>query len=108
MFEQSVIGIIQNYLKQVAGAGIPVDGAVLYGSYARGEQTADSDIDLIVLSPLYDQDQTHQFDSPLWRLRCITDSRIEPIAAGVIEWKTNRSSPLLAIARREGIMIPRE
>ena len=106
MLEQAIVGVIQNYLKQVVSAGIPVGGAVLYGSYARGEQTADSDIDLIVLSPLFDQDKTHRYVSPLWQLRCITDNRIEPIAAGMMEWQTNRSSPLLAIARREGIMIP--
>ncbi len=30
----------------------PVSAAYLYGSYARGEQTPDSDVDIMVISPL--------------------------------------------------------
>ncbi len=105
MLARSIMKVIQNYLKEVALAGIPVSGAILYGSYARGEQHPESDIDLIVLSPLFDQDKSYQNVAKLWRLRVRTDWRIEPVAAGVREWAENRGSPLLAIARQEGIVI---
>jgi predicted nucleotidyltransferase len=105
MPDPSVIAVIQQYLRAIADRGIPVHGAVLFGSHARGEERADSDIDLVVLSPLFDQAKTQGHLSALWRLRATTDRRIEPIAAGTQEWIHDRSSPILEIARREGINV---
>jgi predicted nucleotidyltransferase len=105
MAASTVIPVIQNYLRVVAENGIPVESAVLYGSYARGEETADSDIDLIVISPLFDRIKKQADISKLWRLRVDTDARIEPIAAGVREWAEEQGSPILSIAREEGIVI---
>jgi predicted nucleotidyltransferase len=106
MSQAAIIPVIQHYLAEVSKAGIPVDGAILYGSFARDQDTPDSDIDLIVLSAKFDVEKTQQDVSLLWRLRCRTDARIEPIAAGVREFAVDRGSPILAIARAEGIMIP--
>jgi predicted nucleotidyltransferase len=41
--EQEVLGVLKPYLKHV-------QGIYLYGSYARNEQTADSDIDILVIT----------------------------------------------------------
>ena len=38
----------------------PVTAAYLYGSYARGNYTPDSDVDIMVVSPL-SPDQLHQY-----------------------------------------------
>lgn len=101
----NVIAVIRRYLQAVCEQGIPVHGAVLFGSYARGDEKPDSDIDLIVLSPIFDKAKTQQSLSALWRLRATTDRRIEPIATGIEEWVHDRGSPILEIARREGIEI---
>lgn len=101
----SVIAVIRRYLEAVREQGIPVQGAVLFGSYARGEEQPDSDIDLIVLSPVFDRVKTQASLSTLWRLRATTDYRIEPIATGTEEWVADRGSPILEIARREGVEI---
>ena len=106
MPDASIIAVIRRYLQAVCEQGIPVQGAILFGSYARGEQKVDSDIDLIVLSPVFDQAKTQASLSTLWRLRATTDYRIEPIAAGTQEWLSDRGSPILEIARREGVEIP--
>lgn len=106
MSQATVIPVIQHYLAEVAKAGIPVDSAILYGSYARGDETGDSDIDLIVLSTKFDGEKSQRDLSLLWRLRCRTDARIEPIAAGVREFADDGGSPILAIARAEGVRIP--
>lgn len=105
MPERPIIATIRNYLRHVAASGIPVSGAVLYGSYARGDEHPDSDVDLIVLSPKFDLAKTYEDVATLWRLRCSTDARIEPIAAGVREFDSDRGSPILAIAREEGIRV---
>jgi len=41
--------IIREYLQSIKKK-IPLDGAFLFGSYARGEQTQASDIDLLIIS----------------------------------------------------------
>lgn len=105
MGELTILPVVERYLQELQGAGIPVEAAVLFGSYARGQQTEDSDIDLIVLSPRFDQGKSQADMSLLWRLRRKVDARIEPIAAGSREYFEDRSSPVLEYARREGIRI---
>ena len=39
--------------------GDKLDSALLYGSYARGEQTADSDIDIMVLANVPKEELSH-------------------------------------------------
>ena len=102
----AIASVIQRYLDAVTEAGIPVEAAVLFGSYAKGLEHENSDIDLLVLSPRFDQQKTQQDISLLWRVRARTDARIEPIAAGIREFAEDEGSPILCIARSEGIMIP--
>ena len=107
MVDKEILDVINNYLKAVQMAGIAVQGAVLYGSYARGEENEFSDIDLIVIAPEFDHRNTDLVNR-LWELRIYTDARIEPIATGVRQWAEDDGIPLLEIARREGIPIPFE
>ncbi len=102
----AIASVIQRYLAAVEKAGIPVNAAVLFGSHAKGLEREDSDIDLVVLSPRFDQQKTQKDISLLWRLRATTDGRIEPIAAGVREFAEDEGSPILCIARAEGVKIP--
>ncbi len=106
MVSEAIASVIQRYLREVERAGIPVQAGVLFGSYATGHQREDSDIDLVVLSPRFDQEKTQRDISILWRLRARTDARIEPIAAGIREFAEDEGSPILCIARAEGIRIP--
>ena len=105
MVDASVIDIVRRYLKRVAQAGVPAEKAVIYGSFARGEQTKDSDIDVLVLSPLFDRLKESKMLDLLWRLTRQVDIRIEPIAVGVREFEENDDSPLLGIARRDGVVV---
>ncbi|MDO8490479.1 MAG: nucleotidyltransferase domain-containing protein [Dehalococcoidia bacterium] len=43
--------IVVRYRQELARLGIRISAVYVYGSYARGTQTDDSDIDLIVVSP---------------------------------------------------------
>lgn len=42
--------IIGEYKQALAWLGVNVEGALLYGSFAKGKQRKDSDIDLVVIS----------------------------------------------------------
>lgn len=105
MVDSSVIAVVRRYIEAVIRAGIPVEKAVLYGSFAREEQTKDSDIDLLVLSPLFDRMKEGKVVDLLWRLTRRVDNRIEPIAVGTREFEEDESSPLIGVARRDGLVV---
>lgn len=106
MVDKSVVSAVQMYLKAVQKNGVPVSYGVLFGSYARSQQREWSDIDLLVVSPRYDQKRTHKEWSKLWRIAARTDVRIEPIPVGERQYKEDDSSLVIEVARREGQIIP--
>lgn len=105
MVDSSIIAIVRRYLDTVMRAGIPAEKAVIYGSFARGEQRKDSDIDVLVLSPLFDRLKESKVLDLLWRLTRQVDIRIEPIAVGVREFDEDDGSPLIGVARRDGFVV---
>jgi predicted nucleotidyltransferase len=106
MADRTIVKSIQNYLKYVKQQGIPVSFGVLFGSYARNKAHRWSDIDVLVVSPLFDITQTAEDHEKLWMFAARTDKRIEPIPVGEKQYKEDKSSLVLAVARREGQIIP--
>ena len=106
MAEQSILKTIQRYLEMVHLAGIKVDRAVLFGSHARKEADPDSDIDILVIAPEFDEPYEKERVDLLWELRVKSDSRIEPIPVGLRQWEEDDASAIIEIARREGQEIP--
>lgn len=52
MVEREIIDILRTYLLKLEAAGISIEKAYLFGSYAKGEQTKHSDIDIMIVSEL--------------------------------------------------------
>ena len=44
---------IEKYLEELKKNNIPVDEVILFGSYARGDYDEYSDIDLLLVSPIF-------------------------------------------------------
>ena len=108
MADQAILKIIRDYLQVVNQAGIRANRAVLFGSWARGEASSESDIDLVVIAPEFDdQRQDRELIDQLWELRVTIPEgwRVEPIACGEREWLEDDSRAIIEIARREGEMI---
>ncbi|MBF0137786.1 MAG: nucleotidyltransferase domain-containing protein [Magnetococcus sp. DMHC-1] len=105
MDAQSIIETVQNYIRVLRNDGIPVNFAVLYGSYARGDATEWSDIDVMVVSPLFDPPKLRKNIDRIWHATLQTDYRIEPIGVGIRQWEEDDGIPLLEIVRREGQII---
>ena len=105
MVTQSIVETVQNYIQVLRDDGIPVDFAVLYGSYARGEATEWSDIDLMVVSPLFDPPKLREDIYRLWHATLRADMRIEPVGVGTRQWVEDDGIPLIEIVRREGQII---
>jgi predicted nucleotidyltransferase len=106
MANRTIIKSVQNYLKYVKQQGIPVSYGVLFGSYAKNKAHQWSDIDVLVVSPRFDEKQTAEDHERLWMFAARTDKRIEPIPVGERQYKEDKSSLILEIARREGQIIP--
>lgn len=49
--------IIDNYLRALKENGIPVKEAILFGSYAHGKHTEWSDIDIALVSTIFEGDR---------------------------------------------------
>jgi hypothetical protein len=104
MIDVAIITVIKRYLASLPEFGIHASRGVLFGSFARGEGKADSDIDLIVIAPEFDGRRDILLVKALWRAT-VSDDRIEPIPCGEKEWESGDGRPILEIARREGVVI---
>jgi predicted nucleotidyltransferase len=104
MAEKTIIALIQRFLKRLLQEGIPVEKAFLYGSYARGEENEESDIDVMIVSEIFDRldDQTV---GKTWRISRSVDVKIEPYTVGKKRFFNDQYSPLLQLVKTEGLEI---
>lgn len=102
MLESDVLMSIRKYLTAVAEAGINVEFAVVFGSQITGKTHEWSDIDLLVVSPQFDNMKDRSLLNILWRLTARIDSRIEPIPCGSHQWRHDDVNVIIDIARRQG------
>ena len=104
MVSKEIINRVKEYLKELALKNITISKAFIYGSYARGTASEESDIDLMIISPLFDGN-TDEYAAAIWLSNLRSNYRIEPIAVGEKRFQTDDVSPLIAIVRQEGIEI---
>ena len=102
MVDPSVVKSVQNYLKFLSSEGIAVRFGIIFGSHATGLADHWSDIDVLVVSPRFDDPRNRRDVDLLWRIAAKADSRIEPIPCGERQWSEDVSSAIVEIARREG------
>ncbi|MEA3466478.1 MAG: nucleotidyltransferase domain-containing protein [Thermodesulfobacteriota bacterium] len=102
MLEQSVLKSVRDYQIAVNKAGISVEFIVVFGSQVKGGGHEWSDIDLLVVSPQFDDIKTRKKLNLLWHIAASVDIRIEPIPCGLVQWDNDDMSAIIEIARREG------
>jgi predicted nucleotidyltransferase len=105
MVDEAVMQRIRCYVSAASALGVPISRVVLYGSQARGTSDKWSDIDLIVVSPVFDGPDARDKVDLLWQATTATNGYIEPVACGERRWQEDDGSPIIEIARREGIEI---
>ena len=104
MAQSEVIELIKQYCALLIISGIPVDKAFLFGSYANGNATSESDIDIMLVSKLFDASDADA-NIKAWSFTRKIDTRIEPYTVGLQQFLTDDGSPLLQIVKQEGIEI---
>ena len=102
MLDEAVTQTVRRYLHNVTESGIPVSFGVVFGSQAEGRAGPSSDIDLLVVSPAFDELRDRRPIDLLWRVSARVDSRIEPVPCGEAQWETDDANALIEVARRHG------
>ena len=104
MSQSEVVIILNRFIARLKEEGIPVEKAILFGSYARQEANENSDIDVLIVSSFFN---SGDLSSKLlvWKLVREIDARIEPLTIGSDQFKNDDISPIITIAKKEGILI---
>jgi predicted nucleotidyltransferase len=102
MLDESTVTAVQRYLHMLQDNGVEIRFGVIFGSQTTGKADEWSDIDLLVVSPRFDEHYPRQDVDLLWRLAARSDSRIEPIPCGERQWREDDSSAIIEIARGQG------
>jgi len=107
MVDKSVIQAVRHYLEVLAANGINASKAILFGSQTRGTSRPESDIDILVLAKEFDRNRWAK-ESKLHILTLQADYRLQPIPVGIRQFLKDDVSPVIEMARREGIEIKRK
>ncbi len=86
----------------------PTATVILYGSFARGDNSKDSDIDLLILidKPKLTTQETKKIKYPLYDIEFETGQIISPLVLTRKDWETrHRITPFYENVTREGIAL---
>ncbi len=81
---------------------------ILYGSYARGDNNEDSDIDLLILidEEIILRDVEKKIKYPLYDIEFDTGKIISPLILSKKDWETiHRITPFYENVKKEGIIL---
>ncbi|MEA4884366.1 MAG: nucleotidyltransferase domain-containing protein [Clostridia bacterium] len=101
MDKESAISLAKRY-SELVSQHISARHIVLYGSYAKGTATPDSDIDIAVIVDKLEGDYLDE-QAKLYKLRRSIDFRIEPV---LIEYGQDKSGFLREIMDTGHVLYP--
>jgi len=102
MVKKSVLISVERYLAALRKAGLDIELIVIFGSQVTGKDHKWSDIDLLVISPQFDEMKDRVNLNLLWHIAAKIDDRIEPIPCGSKQWQEDNINAIIEVARREG------
>lgn len=102
MVKKPIIKIIQRFADAIVKKGITIDKVVLYGSYAKGKEGPDSDIDVAIVSKDFGKDRTEE-GMMLFQIAGSVDVRFEPVPLSLESYENDTGIPLIYEIRVNGI-----
>lgn len=102
MAKREIVELVKKYLQLLNSEGIKVERAFLYGSYLSGLNTSDSDIDLMVVTDVADNDY---LAGKAWSLTKRINSKIEPFLVSANRFNGEYQSPMIDFIKRTGLEI---
>lgn len=104
MVNAEIIEMLKRYVMLLNAEGFSVSKAYLYGSYATGTATDESDIDVLIVSDKVDENNDKAIGKA-WRLTRKVSTRIEPYIIGVKNFNSINASPLVDLVKEKGILV---
>jgi len=96
--------MVKRYVLLLNAEGISVSRAFLFGSYSIGTANELSDIDVMLVSDRYDENDDAAIGKA-WHLTRRISTKIEPFLVGAKKFNTNDASPLISSVKTSGIEI---
>ena len=97
-----------NGIQAIMGRVAPISGkAILFGSRARGDATATSDWDILVLldKERITSDDMDEITYPIRELGWELDEMVNPIMYTMSEWEKKRATPFYKNVMSEGVVL---
>lgn len=95
--------IVKEYIQVLETDGFLIEKAILYGSYAKGTQHRDSDIDVCLISKKFGKN-SHQEGKYLFRkLWDLKNANLGPVGYSPKYFYGKNSSPLVNEIQKHGI-----
>ena len=101
--DKNIDNAINKYLALVKGNFSGIEGAFLFGSYAKGNSNEDSDIDLALIFNKIDDSKRFDLQVQLMLLAARVDTRIE--AHPISQEDFNSENPFAVEIKKTGIEI---
>ena len=104
MVTKEVREIVSRFVTALASPGVHVDKAVVYGSVATNRDTADSDLDVAVVSSDFGSDRYGEgklLNQVAWRV----DARIHPVPISSDSYYNETWIPLIHEIRTHGMEV---
>lgn len=103
--KQYILQMIKERVRETEPGAI----LILYGSYARGEEREDSDIDVLILIDREKEkltwDEKMEIVYPVNKIELETGAMISPVVYSKKGWANHRATPYYENVNREGVVI---
>ena len=104
MPDKKIIDLLKDYIMLLNAEGIPVYKAYLFGSFLSDSASASSDIDVMIVSDKFDE-ENDALAGKAWMLTRKVNTKIEPFLIGLKKFENDESSPLVSLVKEKGIEI---
>lgn len=102
MVKKNIIESVKSYISLLKSEGISVDKAFIYGSQLTGDTSADSDIDVMIVTDEAGDDYT---TGKIWSLTRIINAKIEPFVVSKNRFYSGDDSQLINIVKTAGLEV---